>query len=71
MAHSKAHADLGYLHWSEKELMNPFFLLDEPGVFAAVFDSQGLSFCDQIITHLAETNQIATAVLWVVHNSYL
>lgn len=74
MAHSKAQADLGYLHWSEKELVSPFFLVDETPhsqVCLQTEDCQRLSLCDQTITYLAETNQTATSVLWVVHNSYL
>lgn len=73
MAYSKVHADLGYLHWPEKELMSPFLLDETPHsqVCLQTEGCQGLSLCDQTITHLAETNQIATSVLWVVHNSYL
>lgn len=57
MAHSMAQADLGYLHWSEKE---PFFLVDETPhswVCLQTEGCQGLSLCDQTITRLAETNR--------------
>lgn len=68
-----AHSDLRYLDWSEKELMSPFLLDETPQsqMCLQTEGCQGLSLCDQTITHLIETNQIATGVLWVVHNSYL